>query len=126
MAATKNTREWAQERLRSALGPAGYAPSVFPPPHSLRKGPESSPSRIRDYYKAEYQTVDRYDSNYYAFLPQHDQPRWQAVFMWAGFFMALQHAWAAWCEIRGERVLMKTFLGDLLDDWIRSGFDTAP
>lgn len=93
-------------------------------PNLSRKGPTSVASKIRDHYKSSYQTIDQYDSSYYEWLPHHDQPRWEAVFMWSGFHMALQHSWAAWCELHFSRIPMGDFLNMLLESWIDDDFTT--
>lgn len=108
------------------LSVAQRTPQFPMPTHVCSKGPTAAPSVIRAHYKSSYQTIDQYDSGYYEWLPHHDQPRWQAVFMWSGFHMALQHSWAAWCELRDTRIPMKDFLNLLLGAWIASDFATAP
>ena len=77
---------------------------------------------IRRFYTNQYKSVDKYDTAYYDFLPEHDEPRWEAVFLWAALFMAAHHSWAAWCELRRHRVNMRTFLEALVEEWVEMDF----
>lgn len=86
---------------------------------TFSSGPNTTPARIRAQYTEEYKTIDQYNSDYYDFLPHHAVTRWQQVFMWSGVSMALQHAWAAFCELKERRVTLKEFLGALVEQWAR-------
>jgi hypothetical protein len=120
--AKDDSLDWEKQRLEARVGVAMYAPGGFVLPHCIRRGETSIPGKIRRFYTSEFKTIDKYDSDYYEFLPRHAEPRWEAVFIWAMVQMAMQHSWAAWCELKDRRVPMGRFLAALIDELVEIDF----
>jgi len=67
-------------------------------------GSDGPAGQLRDFYRANFQALDRFDRVWYEIRFHHAPRDWESHFSWSLVHAAVINARAAWCAITGERV----------------------
>ena len=76
-------------------------------------GSDGPAARLREFYKAHFQALDRFDRVWYEMRFRPHPLHWESHFTWSLFHVAVINARAIWCAIHHRRVGTLQFLSAL-------------
>src|SRR5262245_60462173 len=83
-------------------------------------GNVSPPARLRDFYRRHYQSLDRFDRDWYEIRFHRGARDWESYFCWSLLHAAVVNARAVWCALHDNRVPIKDFLHQLVTAFVRT------
>lgn len=80
-------------------------------------GETSSSGLIRRFYTRNYKALDQFDALWYACSYDYREASWQTSYLWAVILDCVINARSAWCEAHEERVPIKEFVQELINEF---------